>query len=311
MIALYIYLIQITWYAVIFPYTKVEESFNVQAIHDHLEYFILNNNLSHYDHLLFPGVVPRSFIASLVLAFFTFPFHLLRWYLGLPKIYSLYAFRIILGFITWVSFSRFIHAIKYKFGRRCAFLTLIASILQCHVPYYSSRTLPNTYGLIFTYWAYSYWFYNQPLKCLILVGTAIILFRCDLILLLLPMFLFMLTSREVQWLQAMKTGVMYAAMILSLTVIVDSYFWHSQSQSHSNYYYPFLSSSSSLSYWLWPEGSVLYFNTIQNKSSEWGVQPWHWYLTSALPRVSSIRNQSMLFIPCLVSALVVLLLLNE
>lgn len=55
------------------PYTKVEESFNIQAVHDILVHGIPTENVNHflaehYDHVSFPGSVPRTFSGALVLA---------------------------------------------------------------------------------------------------------------------------------------------------------------------------------------------------------------------------------------------------
>lgn len=55
------------------PYTKVEESFNLQATHDILRYGIPTSDVAaslreEYDHFTFPGPVPRTFVGPVVLA---------------------------------------------------------------------------------------------------------------------------------------------------------------------------------------------------------------------------------------------------
>jgi len=64
------------------PYTKVEESFNIQAAHDIIKFGIPTHNVSlklkaQYDHMTFGGAVPRTFIGAIVLASIAKPF---AWY---------------------------------------------------------------------------------------------------------------------------------------------------------------------------------------------------------------------------------------
>lgn len=55
------------------PYTKVEESFHIQAIHDIETYGIPTVNVkdtlqTEYDHFEFPGAVPRTFAGAVALS---------------------------------------------------------------------------------------------------------------------------------------------------------------------------------------------------------------------------------------------------
>jgi alpha-1,6-mannosyltransferase len=51
-----------------------------------------------------------------------------------------------------------------------------------------------------------------------------------------------------------------------LSFCIDSYFWQR---------------------WLYPEGELFYFNVVLGRSVEYGRSPWHWYVSSALPRALS------------------------
>lgn len=64
------------------PYTKVEESFNIQATHDILQYGVPTGMGRDaylkfkvlYDHMTFPGAVPRTFIGAMAIAAIAKPF---------------------------------------------------------------------------------------------------------------------------------------------------------------------------------------------------------------------------------------------
>ena len=191
----FIYLFIILLYVFVFPLTKVEESFNLQAIHDLLIY---KNDLSSYDHFDFPGVVPRTFIGAFTIAALSWPLHYLSYELiGNSKFISQFICRSTLGLVCWYTFCKFTSAVEYKFGRRTKQLVVLCHILQFHLPFYSSRTLPNTYALIASYLAYSYWLKGSGFTCLLILGSAAVIFRCDLVLLVVPMFIQLVAANEV------------------------------------------------------------------------------------------------------------------
>eukprot|EP00850_Spirogloea_muscicola_P021561 SM000253S09050 [mRNA] locus=s253:25113:30452:- [translate_table: standard] len=310
------------------PYTKVEESFNVQAMHDllyhrtHLAeaqaghafgdaclkllaspsdgsmrsldrdvqtWWELNPSLflAQYDHFAFPGVVPRTFIGAIVVSLLSAPLVAAIQALSLPKLYSLYAVRLVQGALAVASFSKLRRQVAKNFGMPAGRAFAVVTASQFHLLYYCSRPLPNSFALGIANLAYAFWLQGRARVTLSLLVLGIVVFRCDLLILLGPIDTFdhsvescrmlyggwahepgfdtrnLWTAGAEEGLQAPNSQVWCQREEECATVMIDSYMWRR---------------------WLWPEGQVLWFNTALDRSSEWGVSPVHWYFTSALPR---------------------------
>lgn len=141
----------ITLHLLLCPFTKVEESFNMQAMNDLITY---GPDIDQYDHHLYPGVVPRTFLGALLISIITyFPSKLLY----LSNIWNLYLCRGVLGVLVWYSFVHIRKSITMKYGTRVAFFFSLLLSLQFHIPFYSSRSLPNTFALILANHSFAYW----------------------------------------------------------------------------------------------------------------------------------------------------------
>jgi alpha-1,6-mannosyltransferase len=241
-------------------FSKVEESFNVQAIHD-LTYH--GFNLSKYDHLEFPGVVPRTFAGPIFVASILKP---LSWFLSFfdtsKELVFIFA-RVILGASVIISFCNFARAVEKHFGRESALFLRLIIATQFHFMFYSSRPLPNTFALILVLWVYQLFLDENYLKAVKIATIAVFLLRFELILLFGPIFIIPFMERKLSTGKAMITGILTLCCTLAITVPIDSILWQR---------------------WLWPEGEVIYFNVIENKSHNYGTLPFLWYFTRAIPK---------------------------
>jgi alpha-1,6-mannosyltransferase len=106
-------------------------------------------------------------------------------------------------------------------------------------------------------------FNRQRLAVCLLVFAAVI-FRSEVALLLFAIMGFLI-GYPLSHVDILKPAfVVSFLMALLISVPLDSYFWQKP---------------------LWPELWGFYYNAVLGSSSAWGVSPWHWYFTSALPRL--------------------------
>lgn len=128
------------------PYTKVEESFNVQASHDVLVYGTPTSNIhekltSTYDHFTFPGAVPRTFIGPVLLAGISQPIVAL---VGFN--HAQFVVRAVLGLFNAACLLVLRRNLDRAFGASTARWFVLLQASQFHIIFYASRLLPNMFA---------------------------------------------------------------------------------------------------------------------------------------------------------------------
>ena len=249
------------------PYTKVEESFNIQAAHDVLVYGTpitdINRKLTgSYDHFAFPGAVPRSFIGAVLLSGLSQPF---VWLAGFR--HAQFIVRLVLAAFNSAAFVFFKHNVAKVYGEPTARWYVVLQAAQFHVLFYASRTLPNSFAFALPSHNRRDRIGRQRLAISALAFAAVI-FRAEVaVLLAMHMACAFLDFTTKAAIMAERLAVPFAiasAAALLISVPVDSYLWQRP---------------------LWPELWGFWFNTVRGGASAWGTQPFYWYFTSALPRL--------------------------
>lgn len=282
------------------PFTKVEESFSIQAIHDILNYGVFK--LENYDHFQFPGAVPRSFVGPLIIS-------------ALTKIVTLFTSflpgqtseptqlgvqttaRAIIGLTNALSLIYLKSSAQLLFDLKAkeredeetkrreqgnsvklrapesnlstvGTWFLIFVMTGFHLMYYASRPLPNfVITLPLTNIAVAWVLQSNYQWAILLCAFTSIVFRLEVAALGSGIALLSVLYRKIPLLRAIKFGFMGLVLGMGVSLTIDSYFWQ---------------------VWCVPEVDAFIFNVVKGNASKWGAESPFAYFTHYL---------RMLFIP--------------
>lgn len=290
------------WNILISPYTKVEESFNVQALHDIINLGL--DQLDQFDHMFFPGAVKRTCFSAVVLSLpaVLLPTTAKKWalfivglcvtvnsYLPTPlsllpetdmrtiltqtKIYQLLLGRVFLTLFSCSSVIYLRRSLEYSCSKNSKYIGLWFSLLFYPLPhflFYSSRFLPNFLCFPIVNVAISHFLFGDIARSLGMFAFIGIVFRFEVLVFTAILGTLSVTGTLrkgtiISFRTATVAVIISTAFSLFLTGRLDSYFW-----------------DVSLTF---PEIESFVFNVIGGKSEEWGVEPFSSYFTKYLPKL--------------------------
>ncbi|KAF4672959.1 dolichyl-P-Man:Man(7)GlcNAc(2)-PP-dolichol alpha-1,6-mannosyltransferase, partial [Perkinsus olseni] len=247
------------------------------AVHDFLYH---GTDLQAYDHVEFPGVVPRTFLGSLVLAVSSWPtVRLIDLTMGHSqdnRILSLFVVRGTMAVIAAAALRRLRNACPAS-SKPALPVIITLCVTGCfHLSFYYTRLLPNSFGLILSTHSLALYIERKTLTAMQVMTFTALVFRCDLLAISLALGIEIIVREVMQHnggVRALVTSVVVVKLSalkaavygVVLSIPLDTLMWQRGMV-------------------MWPEGWVFWFNAVENKSHLWGTQPWHWYLTNATIR---------------------------